>query len=486
MSDVSAGQPFVQDQAQARARALLVARLAIALYLLEVLLNLFRPRVLPNEPALSIFYKLPRLSGSLGRMLSMPRTVFWAALAGVLIAAAVQGLAAITRADGRRALLLTWVTLIVLVSPFTLLSLTMITMYPLTALACVPSALFVLLLLGATGMRWRALLAAFGWGALIVYGAGRAYSGLAYGTINAYLSTASSADLGAALKAEYRGLDLLTLHLSIVNTLAVAAGVLVLLLLVRHRVTDIVTGLALGAVVGLGYSFVDSIVFIRLFGSLTFVNGATGGFEYWIRQSIGLLGGQVTFGALAGAGMGIALRTRERRRRRLVNAAALTAAIGGSVAAEVLSGWFSSLLHEHVGSGGTLDTLVISPLLWLLPQAPFILIAVLLLRVGMRARASAARAAIEAEAADGTAISPAEARFLTSPALRLWSLASTWRRYGRATALTLHRLQTAQLDLVAWRAQADEPSAGEGEGTRLRAKVIQLKTNPENRTAATS
>ena len=41
----------IRDDVRARGRALLVARLMIAVYLLELLLNLTRPHVMPGEPA---------------------------------------------------------------------------------------------------------------------------------------------------------------------------------------------------------------------------------------------------------------------------------------------------------------------------------------------------------------------------------------------------------------------------------------------------
>jgi hypothetical protein len=50
---------ILRGDAMAAARALLIARLAIGLYLVELLLNLTRPRILPNEPALTIFWQLP-------------------------------------------------------------------------------------------------------------------------------------------------------------------------------------------------------------------------------------------------------------------------------------------------------------------------------------------------------------------------------------------------------------------------------------------
>ncbi|GAA0299473.1 hypothetical protein GCM10010302_42550 [Streptomyces polychromogenes] len=492
----------VRDEALVRGRALLIARLVIAAYLVELALNVTRPHVLPDEPAVSIFYELPKSIsqqmnqgpfGSLDRLLSMPRMVFWAVMAGIVVGALLQVFAMITRPAGRRAVVLTWATLAALLGPFALMGLAVITTYPLTALACVPSTAFVLWLLHH-GQRFArlplsVLLTAFGWGACIVFGLGRAYSGLAFATIYGYLykEPGSYADLTGHLQDLYRVIDFLILHLSVVNALLVAAGVALILLMFRHRVTDTVTGLVLGASVGLGYAFVESVLFIRLYGAMSSFTGATGGFEYWIRQSIGLLGGQVALGALLGAGLGLAARTRQRRQRVLIAGAALAAAVGGAVATEILAAWLSHLVSDHIEVGSALDTLVISPLLWLLPQAPFIVLAALLLVAGRRARAVAAHGAVSAEAVEDGAITPGEVPFLTNPPLRFWALASTWRSHGRNAALALLRLQSAQLDLAGWRLQQQAASeddvadtaggASREKGEQLRAKVMRLKAN---------
>ncbi|GGT00134.1 hypothetical protein [Streptomyces chromofuscus] len=50
--------PLLRDDPLVRTRALLIARVAIAVHLVELVLNLTRPRLLPDEPALSIFYDL--------------------------------------------------------------------------------------------------------------------------------------------------------------------------------------------------------------------------------------------------------------------------------------------------------------------------------------------------------------------------------------------------------------------------------------------
>lgn len=486
----------VRDDAVARARALLIARLMIAAYLVELLLNLTRPHVQPDEPTLSIFQRTPGLSGSLGRLLATPRAVFWTVLAGIVAGVAVQVFAAVTRPEGRRATVLTWVTLVALVGPFGLIALAVVAAYPLPALACVPGTAVILVLLHH-GQRFARvplsmLLTAFGWGALIVFGLGRAYSGLAFGTLGGYMGTPSTS-LGAQIQRQYRVIDFLILHLTVANALIVAAGVLLLFVLFRHRVTDAVTGLVLGAAAGLGYNLVESVLFIKIYGSLGTFTEASGGFEYWIRQSVGILGGQVVFGALVGAGLGAAAQVRDRGRRRRLAAAGLAAAIGGAVATETLSAWLSHLVHGHIDAGGALDTLVISPFFWLLPQAPFIALAVVLLAIGRRARAGAAREAVAAEAADAAdaAITVEEVPYLADPALRLWALAGTWRSYGRDAARALYRLQSAQLDLAGRRYErqradtAGDPADREEEA-RLRAKVMRLKTTAGIRPGAAS
>ena len=195
----------IRDDARARARALLVARLMIVVYLLELLLNLTRPHVMPGEPALSIFMKLPKASARMlkaslndnslydgyNRMLATPRVIFWTVLAGIVIAALVQVFGMITRAEGRRAAALTWVTLAAVIGPFSLLTFVTLVSYPLPALACVPFTAVALALLHSCQRFARlplgTLLFAFGWGALIVYGAGRVYTGLGITTVYGYM-----------------------------------------------------------------------------------------------------------------------------------------------------------------------------------------------------------------------------------------------------------------------------------------------------------
>ncbi|MFC5744098.1 PrsW family glutamic-type intramembrane protease [Actinomadura rugatobispora] len=489
----------LRDDDDLRRRALLVARASIGIYLLLLLLNLARPKILPNEPTLSLFQKseLSKLKdspfASLERLLAMPAVVFYAVLAGIVVGVLIQVYVAITRPRGARAARLTWATIGAMMGPFGLLGLSVVVLYPLHALACLPGTAFVLLLLHNAQRFARVppsmLLIAFGWGALIVFGLGRAYTNLMFGSLFNYVIKAAGIDFDNVSDAtkvtglQFRIMDFVVLHLGAVNALGTAGGIVLLMLLFRRHVTDVMTGFALGAAMGLGYNLVESALIMKIYGLVGGILQTSAGLEYWIRQSIGLLGGQVTFGALLGAGLALAARARSRKERWTTVAAAFAISIGGSTASEILSGWFSQQLHGHMDTGTAFDTLVVTPFIWLLPQSPFIVLAVLVLRSGRRARAAAARTAVSAEVmAGGPAITRAEAPFLVDPSLRFWALVTTLRRYGQDPARKLLRLQSAQLELAAWRLRQQE--AGDDletheEGPLLRAKVMRLKSHAE-------
>jgi hypothetical protein len=484
----------VNPSARAQSWALLVARITTGVYVVEILLNLTRPRVLPNEPALSIFQTVEGAGESLNRLLSVPRAVFWLVLIGIVVGVVLQVVALREPAGSPRATKLTWATLGALLGPFALIPLYLLSQSPGAALACVPTTAVVLVLLHNCQRFVRVppvmLLATFGWGALIAFGFTRACSSLAYGTVNGYLTKladdGTSGPFGAQtafVEAQYDVMHVLVFHLAILAQLTIGAGVVLALLMFRHRITDAVSGGVLGAAAGLGYTLIESVVFIELFSLLSFVNGASAGFELWIRQVATLVTGRVAFGALLGAAIGLASTLADRRQRRLVVGAGLVAAIGADAGNEVVSAWLSHLARDHVSIGSPLDTLVVSPLLLLVVQLPFFVLALGILRLGTRARAAAAAVAIPAEAAAGSgAITAPEVPVLTNPALRLWTVEQTRRRLGFTAARALMRLQAAQLDLAGWRWAQDHADrtglAGPGdpaEGDALREKVLRLK-----------
>jgi hypothetical protein len=481
------------DRAQidrAQIRALLVARLMVAVYLLELLLNLTRPRLRDHEASLTI---LEPTTISIGRVFNLPRTVFWLVLASLLLGVILQFVSMRYPEGSPVAITLTRVTLALLLGPFALVPISVLSLWPLVILACIPSTLFALYLINSaqqfTRLPWLLLLAAFGWGGLIVWGFARACSGLAFGTILAYQNRGSTADLislDGFVSAQYHALYAVVVHLAVLTEVAQAAGIVLILLLIRRQVVDVVTGMAIGAAAGLGVQFGESIIMIKIWGSLSgFISGATEGFEYWIRQSITLLTGQVAIGAVLGAGIVIASRIPERSTRRLVATAAIVAAIGGNVANEVVTGWISHLISTHIDIGSPFDTVLVSPGIQLIVQAPWVVLAVLLLRSGLRSRAAAARAALAEEVATGHgAITQADAAVLADPALRAWVTVNAARLLGWAQVRKLRRLHRAQYALAAAHWWAAENPGGPGEpadvaqGDRLRAAVLRLKAPP--------
>jgi hypothetical protein len=91
------------------------------------------------------------------------------------------------------------------------------------------------------------LLAAFAWGALLSLGFARACSGLAVGTAYGYLQHGNTTSQGADLTALfseltdvlYRLFNIVILHYVVFIQLMQAAGVLLVLFVFRHRITDL-------------------------------------------------------------------------------------------------------------------------------------------------------------------------------------------------------------------------------------------------------
>ncbi|MFD0888498.1 PrsW family glutamic-type intramembrane protease, partial [Streptosporangium algeriense] len=326
--DPSITSGSIRDDHVSRGQAVLIVRLLVGAFLVYLLLDLVRPRRQPDEPTLAVLRQL-KLSDSLGQTLAIPPRLLIAVAVGIVTGLVLQALATNARfAEGRRAVALTWATMAAMLGPFALVSLVMLAVFgsdPLVVVGCAASSGFVLWLLhhcqGFARLPARMPLAAFGWGALIVFGLSRVYNAMALGVIDGYLGTGTRSLPGGVVVLRGVGLqqtDMLMVHMGVVVGVVTAAGVLLLLIVFRHRVTDAVSGLVLGAAIGLGYNFTESLPVIRLYGLLSWATGATGGFQYWIRQSIGLLGGHVTLCALLGAAVGLAVQTRGRGRRVLI------------------------------------------------------------------------------------------------------------------------------------------------------------------------
>jgi RsiW-degrading membrane proteinase PrsW (M82 family) len=452
---------------------------ATVLFGLELLLNGTRPRLEPGEPWLSTLVTDPFVPDQ-ARNVSL--IVLWSAALGV-VTAAVLAVLARAAGPGRRRTALTWGVAAALLVPYTFYAIAWVVMSwrPLT-IACVPTTALALLVAHRSQKYARvpvpALLCALGWGALVAAGIAGTTNDLGAGTASGYVFRQAQADIGvnpARLLGIQRDLQhALGAHAGFVEELAKGAGILLILLWLRGRGADLVAGVVIGAATGLGFNLSETVLYMGQNG------GLAEGFQFWIRQSATLAGSHTAFSAMVGAGLGAAVWATDRRSRLLCAGGGLLAGIGGHVASDTLPGWIGHLTRGWVAFGGTLDTLLVSPLQVLVIQIPFIAVYVLLLRQGVRAQAAAFGALLEQEVATGygTVTAP-ELPVLLNPAVRLWTLVRAWRRYGPRRAVGLGKLQGAQLELARWRwwrATAHGMAAGDDtEGARLRGRVLWLK-----------
>lgn len=154
---------------------------------------------------------------------------------------------------------------------------------------------------------------------------------------------------------------------------AKAAGIALLCLLAGRRFRGVVSGLAVGAAVGLGFNFVESVEYMS--------QGAA--FQYWVRQVVGIGGAHLAFSAIVGAGIGLAYRGQARRR----------VAVYGYVTAlcgHFLSNYGMGRVPEWFGAAAEnpfVWVLVVMPGALVVLQGPFVVMYVLVLRRGHRADA---------------------------------------------------------------------------------------------------
>jgi RsiW-degrading membrane proteinase PrsW (M82 family) len=487
------------DRAAAARRVLIIAVLLSAVCGAMFLADRFRPR---ND----------ELTGSLvGAYPLRVRVMYWAVLASWVLA---LGTVAVWRGAGlRESAAARWLRardprLVIaaeLVVPFACYPLAVLLAHPLLLLTCVPSTAFaawgVYHLQRYRRMPVRIPAFAFGWGALIAAGFGGAMNLLYLAdTMSIFLVPRMEQVLTATVENPRGAEDLirwlagrgplppsahslvtaiqfiqsgLALDAGVFEELAKGAGIAILFLLCRRWFDGPVSGIVLGALVGLGFNLAESVDYMSAGDAVS---------QYWARQTVGLMGSHVAFTALTGAGFGIAGQLADRRSRRLVIGCGLAAAIGAHFMNDVCLGALGRAEQGWFSPSPTMFTLVIQPVTLLVLQGPFVAAYALLLRRGGRHQAAglARELAVEARAGTG-AVNAAEIPILLDPGRRFRLRVLAFRRRGGIGAYRyLGRLQAAQLDLATerWhrgRQPADPWGPGEAE---LRSRVLRLKRHP--------
>lgn len=242
----------------------------------------------------------------------------------------------------------------------------------------------------------------------------------------------------------------------------------------RHHLNGPVSGIVLGAAVGLGFNLGETVEYM---GAL---NGFSAAYQYWARQGIGLFAAHVAFTALTGAGFGIAATLHSRRRRAIAIAAGYVAAAGGHFCTDTAMTWFSDkALNWSIGPA--MDAWLLTPGEVLGTSGLFLVLYLLLLQLSLKDQRRLLESAMRVEIATGSgAIAPGDVTVLLTPRLRLQRRMLAFRMEGWAGMRRLIRLQRAQLDLAAGRGRmlrGRHDRTGPDEPT-LRARVLALRYGP--------
>lgn len=361
-----------------------------------------------------------------------------------------------------------------LLSPFAVLSAGVLK-FPLTMLICAPSTALGLWAVHRMQrfrrIPVRLLLAGFGWGALVAAGFAGSVVNLFRKTVLAVLIQVEGVGMtaGRFVGVLHKSNVATMIYAGVWEELAKAAGVAMVLLLLRRQVDGLVTGLVLGAACGLGFNFVETVAYMTADSS-----GAA--HQYYMRQSIGLLAAHTAFAAIAGAGIG-AIRQLTQKRARVITGG-LVAAVGGHMASNVLFAWYGQNKRQWIDPSPLVDSLVLQPVVLIVAQAPFVIAYLALLHIGLRGQAGGLSHQLAAEARARTgAVAPVEVTMLLSPGRRLWLKVVLLRRHGLAAWRNTSRLHAAQLELATARwhlARSEADPLAEGIDV-LRERVRSLK-----------
>lgn len=306
---------------------------------------------------------------------------------------------------------------------------------------------------------WGVLLGAFGWGVALM-----AVCGEMNDAARELLTLAAPLSLSPGTTS-----NLLAAFAAWDEELAKGIGVVVIFLLCRDRVDDIVSGAAVGAVIGLGFNLVETVQYASPDRGLT-------DFQLWSRQALGVPLGHATFTALVGAAVGYAVSSPAEpvRRRAAVVATGFALALLGHFAWDALA--FSGRFDHYTSTDPHRQLFAVMPLLKLAVNGPFALVLAGAVFVGIRRQRNGMQMelAIEAHSERG-AVRWSEAVGLLHPHRRLRARLRALRK-GWSCYREVARLQRAQVDLIMWRWRARfAEELGSAHEDRLRERIVRAR-----------
>ena len=423
-----------------RPRAVLVIAVLMSLtYGIQALVDLFRPRH-RDHSARAFGVLEPALPDGV-------KATFWCYVVslGLALTIAIIGAATVNGAAdpvlrARRARTVQFVLAAVLLVPFSMYPLWLLWTQIHYAMVCVPSTGFALWVIYRMPryrrMPARLVLAAFGWGALM----GTGFGGSMNIWLGDYYNYYANSNWTNVVKVQHDLASWTVLSAGVFEELGKGAGVAIIYILGRRYFDNVVSGIVVGAAVGLGFNLVESTEYMS--------PGLASAQQYWFRQSIGLMAAHVAFTAAIGAAFGVARQTPNARQRRLVIACGFGLAAASHFANDVLLQFYGGVKQHWFSPSPSVDILVFQPIVFAVLQGPLVLLYLLLLRAGLKAQRSALEIELAAEARSGSgAVAEDEIEVLLRPERRFYLKMQALFRDGLIGYLTLGRLFAAQLDL---------------------------------------
>ncbi len=334
-----------------------------------------------------------------------------------------------------------------------------------SALACLPTTAFGLWAVRRLDRNekepWRLVLVAVAWGAIVAV------------SLVIWANTLLG-EAGARALVPGPGLDALTAFgAGGFEEIAKGLAVLLLYLVMRDEFDGVVDGIVYGAAVGLGFNFMETLLYMSHMYA-TFepegMGGAVAGLQWYQRQVLSLFTGHATYSALVGAGIGVARQLGSRRQRLIAIAGGWLAAIAAHFA------WDSWTAFFPIPQGPA--ALLAVHLRVLVMEGPFTSAVLVLLAIGLTVEGTALRRQLEAEAASGSgAVVPAEVPVLCSPWLRFRVRLAVFVRHGFGAYRRLRELQQAQLNLAMerWHRERQELDAPPAVEEELRRRILALR-----------
>jgi len=301
---------------------------------------------------------------------------------------------------------------------------------------------------------WLLVLLAFLWGAAV----SSYYASMVEGTIHVVIARevlpGVAAVIGHAAAAAFP------------EELAKGAGVVVLVLLARRRVDGMLSGIVVGASIGLGFQFAESLSYMMQ-------DLDTILYQHWYRQVSGLFVGHATYTGIIGAGVGLATQQAGRWRKAVCGASGFLVAIAAHLV------WDICAMGRYYweSDDAVVQLFVIQPLNLLVLKGPGFVLLLVLVVLGMRLETTALHRHLHAEMANRlNAVTPAEAALLIDSPRRFRTRMRVWWLEGWAPYKRLSQLHATQLDLAfaRWHRERgfDQPQWAE---ETLRQKIYRLK-----------